>query len=323
MKKTLALLAALSMPFFMTSCDDDDDDDNPVIVTETSITDLAVATPELSTLVAALERLELDDDFDMVDGTEYTVLAPTNTAFQELLDSNEDWTTLDDIPTETLEMVLNYHVIGAELMSDDIQEGSGWATTSAMGPGDNGISLYINRTGEVVMFDEATVSTANVDADNGVVHIIDKVLMPKNLLNRAMSLDNFSTLVTAVQFPGLTTDFVAALDGDGPLTVFAPDNDAFTALLESNEAWNGLGDIGAELLNSVLLYHVASGNFQSSQLTDGMPIPTLLDGQGLEYSAGMSTLRTTSGADVMITGTDIQTTNGVIHVVEDVLVPGS
>lgn len=325
MKKTLALLAALTMPFFMTSCDEEDDD-NPIVVDETSITDLAVATPELSTLVSALQRLELDDDFDMVGSDEFTVLAPTNDAFQALLDSNPDWNSLDDIDDATLTMVLNYHVLAGEIESTDLAMGESWATTSAMGPNDTGVSLYVNRTSSTVMFDDATVTSANIQADNGVVHVIDRVLMPKNLAERAASLPaSFSSLVSAVSTDGLLFDFMTALTATGnPLTVFAPNNDAFQALLDSNEDWNSLGDIDVDLLNSVLQYHVVAGNNQSSDILSPSTLNTILDSQDLTFEivGGMPMLMTSSGQSVEIVATDIQTTNGVIHVVKSVLLPG-
>jgi len=313
MKKYYILFVALAMPLFFQSCDDDDD--TPVVVDEEkTIAELASESDDLTSLVKALERAGLVETFNS-EG-EYTVLAPTDAAFQALLDSNTDWTEIDDIPVETLDLVLKYHVIAAEVKSTDVTDG--WATTLAMGPNDNGLSLWTQATGSI-MFDDANVGTADIDASNGVIHTIDKVLMPMNLLERVVSNPNLSILETAVQAEGLQTDFLGALSGSDFLTVFAPVDDAFQSLLDDNPDFNDLSDIPN--LENVLLYHVVSGNFQSSQLSDGMNIPTLLDGQGYVFNANETSLATTSQQNVTISTTDIQTTNGVIHIVDSVLLP--
>lgn len=318
MKKLHYLTLLFSLGLFITACDDDDDSSPITSDDDKSIIQIAQDDPTLSSFVAAITRVDLGTKFNEVGIDEFTVLAPTNDAFEALLNSNPEWNTLDDIPEETLEAVLNYHVIPGEYESEDLT--NGWLTTWAKGPDDRGQSILVNVENGV-MFDEATVQTADIDAEEGVIHKINTVLLPKNLLERALALDEFSILVDAVQTEGLTVDFVGALKGDGNLTLFAPTNAAFLALLEDNAEWNSLEDIDVSLLNDVLSYHVTTGNFTSDKLSDGLALPTLLEGKALRFNAPTTSLSTLSGQDVSITYTNIQTSNGVIHVIEEVLLP--
>src|SRR6056297_2045369 len=131
-----------------------------------------------------------------------------------------------------------------------------------------------------------------------------------------------SSLVAALTRADLTTDFVGALNGDGPFTVFAPSNAAFQALLDTNPEWNELADIPVATLEAVLSYHVSTaGNVRSTDLMDDMAVPTL---------GGESLTVDLSGTDVVIEGgmsnatvivPDIQGSNGVVHVIDTVLLP--
>jgi uncharacterized surface protein with fasciclin (FAS1) repeats len=136
-------------------------------------------------------------------------------------------------------------------------------------------------------------------------------------------------LVTALTAATPATDFASVLSGVGPFTVFAPTNDAFQGLLDSNMAWNDLGDIGETLLTSVLNYHVVSGNIRSGDLTNpGNTTATTLLGQDLTITlpgSGNNIADITDGAGntgIGIIAVDVQAGNGVIHVLNQVLLPG-
>ncbi|MBS9463746.1 fasciclin domain-containing protein [Flagellimonas sp. 389] len=290
-----------------------------------TITDLASGNENLESLVAAL--LAADEDLDEVlkgDGP-FTVLAPSDEAFAEFLGEDE----LADIPVETLTNVLKNHVISGALLQVDLEAaGSGYANTLATREDDN-ISIYYNTTDGVVFNGVSTVETADVEALNGIVHIVDKVIDLPTVVTFATADPTFESLVAALTTDG-QPDFVSTLGGDGPFTVFAPTNDAFQALLDSNDMWDGLTDIDSGLLTSVLEHHViADVNIRSTDLTEnGVTVtPATLEGDTFSI-----TLPGTNGniADVTdgagntgigIDAVDVQAANGVIHVLDAVLIP--
>lgn len=315
-KTILFLSLFLSLTVF-TSCSDDD---NQEVEQEEQIdiVQTAINTPDLSTLVAALQRADLVSALQ-TDGP-FTVFAPTNTAFQALLDSNASWNSLEDIPVETLKSVLLFHVLGAKVTSGDLTDT--YVNTLATGPNNKNLSLQVAVTGGVMFNGDAMPVAVDVEATNGFVHLIDKVMLPTNIVTLALNNAGFSTLVAALTDSRHTTDFVTLLQADGPYTVFAPTNAAFQALLDSNSSWNSLADIPIATLDAVLRYHVfAGGNVQSSELADNQVI-TMFDGNDItvDLSNGAK-IATTSSQSVTISLTDVQGTNGVIHVVENVLLP--
>lgn len=314
--KILVLLLAFGT--FMVGCDSDDDDDNPTGPDSKSIVELASETDDLSILVQALELTDLDGT--LAGEGSFTVFAPTNAAFEALLASNDDWNSLSDIPTETLKNVLLFHVLGSKVESTDLTDT--YVNTLATGPNDEFLSLQVQVDGGVMFNDSAEPITTDIEANNGVIHTIDAVMMPKNIVALALSNDNFSILVSALTDGRHNTDFVATLNAAGPYTVFAPTNAAFEALLASNQEWNSLGDIPIETLAAVLSYHVvAAANVQSSELTDGQTI-NLFGGGTVEVDLDNGAeLITTSGQTVKVVIPDVQGTNGVIHAIDKVMLP--
>lgn len=306
------LIAALFSLTLFIACSDDDDNPTP----SNSIVDIASNSPSLSTLVSAVNTAGLTNTLSG-DGT-FTVFAPTNDAFQELLDSNQDWNSLEDIPAATLDLVLKYHVLGTEVQSSALSDT--YVNTLAMAQNE-ALSLQVATTGGVKFDGNAEPIQTDIVADNGIVHVINKVMIPNNIVQFAIDNPNFSTLVAALTDSRHTTNFVEVLNGNGPFTVFAPTNSAFQALLDSNNNWNSLADIPIETLAAVLTYHVVSGaNVQSDQLTNDMTITTLGGNLTTDLSNGAK-LDTTSGQNVDIILTDVQGTNGVIHAIDEVLLP--
>ncbi|WP_440069036.1 fasciclin domain-containing protein [Tenacibaculum discolor] len=312
---TSVLFLGLFLSFgLLTSCSDDD----PVIEKPKNIVDLAVADSNLSVLVAALQKADLVSALQ-ADGP-YTVFAPTDAAFQALLDSNDSWNSLDDIPVETLKSVLLFHVISGEVKAADLS--NTYVNTLSTGPNDEMLSLQIEVDGAVEFNGDSKPIATDVMASNGVIHTIDKVMLPANVVTLALNNSGFTSLVAALTDSRHTTDFVSLLKEDGPYTIFAPTNDAFQALLDSNDSWSSLADIPIATLEAVLKYHVfAGGNVQSDELSDDQEI-TMFDGNivTVDLSSGAK-LDTSSGQSVVISLTDVQGTNGVIHVVDSVLLP--
>ena len=252
--------------------------------------------------------------------TDYTVFAPNNAAFQALLDSDASWNSIADIPIATLDLVLRHHVVSGKVMAADLT--ATYVNTLAEGPNSEALSLQVDVSPDVVFNGSTSPVTTDVSASNGVVHIVNSVMLPPNVVNHALNNANFSTLVAALTDSRHTTDFVTVLSGTGPFTVFAPTNDAFQALLDSDSTWNSLADIPIATLDAVLQYHVVNGsNVQSDELTDGQNVTMLGGGTvTVDLSAGAK-LTTSSSQSVMISATDVQGTNGVVHVVDAVLLP--
>jgi transforming growth factor-beta-induced protein len=304
------LLFAINVPF-LTSCNDDDDD------MELNIVDTAMETDELSILVDALVQADLVSTLE--GNGPFTVFAPTNSAFQALLDSNPDWNELSDIDNATLANVLKFHLIAADVKSTDLTDS--YVTTLASGPNMEQISLQIDVTGGVKFNGSANPVNTDIETTNGTVHIIDEVMLPPTVVNLALNNPNFSILVEALTRSDLNTDYVSVLNGDGPFTVFAPTNTAFLNLLDSSDEWNTLADIPVETLAAVLNYHVVSGaNVQSDQLSDNQTVSTLGGDFTISLSDGVK-VETTSGQSASVVLADVQGSNGVVHVVDTVLLP--
>jgi uncharacterized surface protein with fasciclin (FAS1) repeats len=311
MKKLLNLLSVVIIVTFLSSCSDDND----TIIETNTIVDVAVNN-NLSSLVAAVTKADLADTLSGI-GT-FTVFAPTNAAFQALLDSNASWNSIDDIPLETLRSVLLFHVLSGTIKSTDLSDT--YVNTLSTGINDEPLSLQVEVTGGVEFNGDANPITVDVEASNGIVHVIDKVMLPPSVVTLALNNSGFTSLVAALTDSRHTTDFVTILSGDGPFTVFAPTNAAFQALLDSNSSWSSLADVPIATLQDVLLYHVVSGaNVQSDQLSNGN-VTTLGGVITIDLTNGAQ-IKTTSSQTVNIIVVDVQGTNGVIHGIDTVLLP--
>jgi uncharacterized surface protein with fasciclin (FAS1) repeats len=164
----------------------------------------------------------------------------------------------------------------------------------------------------------ATITLTDLDARNGVVHVIDKVLLPpdRNIVQTAQALADFSVLVEAV----VAADLATTLSGDGPFTVFAPTNAAFTALLTELGLTQAQLLADKPLLTSVLTYHVVSGLVLKADVPLNTPIATLATGKTLTVDNAL-TITDGQGRQAGIVGTDVFTANGVIHVIDKVILP--
>lgn len=281
-----------------------------------TIVDIAVSLPDFSTLVEAVVKAGLVDALSAAGP--YTVFAPTNDAFEAFLSAN-GFSDIDDVPVDLLTTVLTTHVLAGEFFAADIS--TGYFNTLAAGPGATQTDIFVQKTSGVSINGSINVIAADVDASNGVIHVIDAVIAPSDIVTLAASNPNFSILVEALTRPDLSIDFIGALSGAGPLTVVAPTNDAFINLLNSNPAWNSLDDIPAEVLESVLLYHVAGGNLTSSFLLRSPQVNTLLSGSNWTTSilGGLRIVAASNTAGVV--AADVQAQNGVIHAIDTVILP--
>lgn len=263
-------------------------------VGEKDIVDTAVAAGNFTKLAAALTKAGL---VTALKGEgPFTVFAPDDAAFDAFEEANPG--VLAGLSKEALTEILTYHVVaGAAVGSGALKDEQVFTTLS-------GSPILIDTTGGVKVV-EADVTTADVTASNGVIHVINQILIPPkdDIVATAVAAGTFKSLAKAVTDAGL----VPTLQGKGPFTVFAPTDAAFAKL-----AAVPTGDA----LKNVLLYHVVAGAVGSGDLVAG-PVPTQLTGKSVTVSL-------TGGVkidDATVTTANILTKNGVIHVVDTVLVP--
>lgn len=305
--------------FAFVGCSDDPEDTTPQPAATSSNTIVDIAGGEdFTTLAAALERAGLIETLQR-EGP-FTVFAPTNAAFDALL-AELEIEGLDQVSNAQLTEILLNHVVSGKVLSTDLT--AGYLNTLATGAQDTKISVLVDLTDGVKLNNRATVTTPNIDADNGVVHVINNVLTVPSIVDAALANANFSILVEALTDSRLASaDFVNTLNGDGPFTVFAPTNAAFQNLLDSNDDWNSLADIPAATLEAVLKYHVVVGdNVTSGEIVDGLT-PTTFEGSTFTINTTNGVVITDKGGnESTVQIADVQTSNGVIHAINRVLLP--
>jgi len=238
----------------------------------------------------------------------FTVLAPTNAAFAAVDTSS--------LSTGQLTAILTYHVISGVITSANLTDGQTITTIS-------GVTLKVKQEGCAITLlnndglAAAKVISANNYATNGVIHTIDAVLIPgaaptQDIVDLAIATSDLSSLVSALS----TANLVGALRGDGPFTVFAPNNDAFAAVDTSS--------LSTDQLTAILTYHVVSGSVSAQELSDGQVLTTLngatltvkIDTDGVYIYNNDSTVMAT------VVSADNYGSNGVVHIIDTVLIPG-
>ena len=299
MKRALAslILASLLMTTLPLNVSADDTEDIPTNAAATGVHDSLVAALAHADLVTTLQ------------GTgPFTVFAPTDEAFAAAgiiladFDTDEENATLSDI--------LLYHVYSGAVASSDVTDG----LTVSMVNGDDA-TFSVSSDG-AVMIGDANVTIADVQASNGVIHVIDKVLMPPvdlvDIPTVATGTGVHTALVAALSQAGL----VETLQGAGPFTVFAPTDAAFTAAgIDLSELTT---EAGLATLTDILLYHVYSGAVASSDVTDGLTV-SMVNGDDATFT--VATDGTVMIGEATVTTADVATSNGVIHVIDKVLMP--
>lgn len=318
MKTRFFIIALFSLSLFITSCSSDDDGGTNNPTPTPNIVGLAQATPDLSSLVDALTRADGNLTTVLSGNGPFTVLAPTNEAFSDFLTAN-GFASLEDVPTDVLSQVLLNHVIMADVSSSDLASmGSGYTSGSASGPDGSSISIYFDASNGVTFNNVATVETADVDASNGTVHIIDAVIGLPSIVDHALTNPAFSNLVAALG--AADGDLVNVLSGDGPFTVLAPDDNAFSTFLNGTP----LGDVDTAVLSQLLLNHVIIGSAVTSTSLVNAGAGYANTGASGPGGNAMSLYYNTSDG-VKFNGmstvaqADVVGTNGIIHAVDTVI----
>lgn len=281
------------------------------------IVDTAVAAGNFGTLVAAVEAAGLVET--LKGEGPFTVFAPTDEAFAALPAGTVEALLAD--PQGQLTQILLYHVVPGKVMSTDLSDGMMAETVQ-------GSPVTFTIADGVVKVNEAVVVAADIEASNGVIHVIDSVILPPaeeaaaeaapeaaapagNIAEVATAAGAFNTLLTAVQAAGLVDE----LTGEGPFTVFAPTDEAFAALPAGTLDTLLADPEGA--LRDILLYHVVAGKVMSTDLSDGMMAETL-QGAPIAVSIADGAVKVNG---VNVVSADIEASNGVIHVIDAVILP--
>lgn len=314
-RKLLSVFAiALIALFSFTSCEKDEDDPDPIV--KDDIVTIAKATPSLSILVEALTMFPNLVDALSSDGS-YTVFAPTNEAFAALL-SVTGQSSLSDIPEGVIERLLKYHVIsGAALKSTDLSNGQMAATL--LGADDK---VKVKIEGSSVYINNAKVTLANVEASNGIVHVVDAVLVPElemsivnTIVEPAYFNKGFSILTAAVVKAGLLNTLISP---EADLTLFAPNNAAFTAA-----GITSLDGLTAEDLTPILTYHVIASEVFANELpATGSAVTTLGGDFYLSINSNGAYINgLTKITAATLSGEALDYDNGVVHLIDRTLVP--
>ena len=267
------------------------------------IVDTAIAAGSFNTLAAALQAADL---VDALKGEgPFTVFAPTDEAFAKLPAGTVE-TLLKPENKAQLQAVLLYHVVPGKAVAKDVVGKPAWATL-------NGQQINIATKGESPMVDNAKIVSTDVMASNGVIHVIDTVILPetKNIPQVAEAAGSFTTLLAAVKAAGLAE----TLMGEGPFTVFAPTDEAFAAL--GSTVQDLLKPENREALTGILTYHVVPGRVFAAQAKTLSEAPTV-NGQTLPIKAKYGDLMV---GNAKVVAADIDASNGVIHVIDGVLIP--
>ena len=302
MKNFRKLLAPLSIVLLsvivVTSCKKDD----PVVETPKDIVGVALADPQFSTLTAALTKADLVKTLQTAGP--FTVFAPNNAAF-----TKAKITSLDGLTKEALSPILLYHVLGAKVLAGGIANGQTEVTTAG------GPKMYITKNANGVFINGGTkVTTTDLNASNGVIHVLDNVLLDipsKTITKYVVDGDNFSTLESLVIRAGLD-----GLLSSGAYTVFAPTNAAFDELFKTvNPA-----TLTTAQIKNILEYHVVAGRVFSPELSNGEV--TMANGGKvtIDLTSGVS-VKGKSSAASKVTLANVMATNGVIHAIDKVLLP--
>jgi uncharacterized surface protein with fasciclin (FAS1) repeats len=312
--KQPVMLLFFSMPVLFFSCKKDDA--KPATNT---ITDVVVSGATFTTLETAVIKANLQATLS---GTgPFTVFAPDDAAFTA---SGITPAALNSLSSAQVQSILLYHTIGAKITAADVPAGPNAKVITA-----GGDSVFVTKNASAVYINGIKVTTADVAADNGVIHAIGRVLIPAagNIVETAIAagLDSLVKAVTrATTAPGGDPTLAATL-GSAKLTVFAPTNAAFTQLLGALSL-NNINDIPVATLLAVLRYHVVGGRAFSSDLSNGN-LPMLANGNTTvnltNGTAGGPTLtgNGNGGNKSNITATNIVCRNGVVHLIDRVLLP--
>ena len=274
----------------------------------TDIVDTAVADGRFTTLAAALGAADLVDT--LKGEGHFTVFAPTDDAFAKLPEGTVETLLLPE-NLEQLKSILLYHVVSGKVLASDVV-----TLTSADTVLGDPVTIKVDM-GKVYLNDTVEVIITDIEASNGIIHVIDSVLLPPaklvDIVDTAVADGRFTTLAAALG----AADLIDTLKGEGPFTVFAPTDDAFAKLPEGTVETLLLPE-NLEQLKSILLYHVISGKVMAADVVTLTSADTVL-GEAITIKIEDGKVYLNDTIEVIIT--DVEASNGIIHVIDAVLLP--
>ena len=305
------------------------------LLTPPTVLDHTKANPNFSTLAEAIELAGLSETLSEtnpeLESYPFTVFAPTNAAFESFmmqLNGAFGWTSLGEIPTEILQEVLMYHVVTGSNTRAPMISGTEQVTMQG-----NSFMIDDNSVIQDGSYDMANFTLTDIQGVNGVVHGVNKVLIPEtvfqDILGATLDLKKrsedrgFTSFLAAIEKAGLTGQLETE-----EFTVFVPNNDAFNALFSLITNFDSLDDFDTpeeiEALKQLLTYHLYDGQLMSSQLTDGGSITTVYgDNITADLSGDNARLRSSfeEAVPAQFVNANIGATNGILHEINRVLIP--
>jgi transforming growth factor-beta-induced protein len=296
------LLFALTGVGWNVGCGDDDDEIDVDVEEDGTIVDVANSSEDFESFSAALADADLDSELSG-DGP-FTVFAPTDEAFERLPAG-----TLDNLSEEDMQRLLLYHVGPGRISSDDLDNGpiTTSADVTAFVEVDDDLADDLDIGDRDIHVNDVQVVDTDIEATNGIIHAIDQVLIPPDIIAALELAGDFDQTLAAVDRVDLTDE----LRGPGPFTVFAPTDEAIDDLPDDT-----IENLSDEQLTNVLLYHVVDERMLTSDLTAGQ-VETML-GEDVAIDPSDDEVRV-QGARIV--GSEILATNGVIHAIDQVLLP--
>ena len=259
----------------------------------------------LSTFVSALDYVDLTSALE--DYGPLTVFAPSNDAFAALF-NNLGVNGIEDISVETLDSILLFHILSGKLTSDYFA--TGYLYTLSAGPDWQPIGLQMKVTDITTLGGSVNITKSDITASNGVIHIINEVLIPPTVMDLCTQNTDFSLFAEAINKAGLSS----VLNRKDLITVFVPTNEAFE-LFFTDLGVSGLSDLSKEQLIPILQSHIVDGNLRYADLVSGNLLTHYT-----EISVEIGTKVVINGSSNII-GYDLQGKNGVVHVIDKVIVP--
>jgi transforming growth factor-beta-induced protein len=314
--KTLSKIMFLAVLLITSVSCSDDDLTLPVLQTPANTFEIIASSPDHT----VLEQLLVDTGLDQVlIGGTFTVFAPTDTAFGNISTAG--------LTTAQVTNILLNHVVTGNVLSTDLN--TGYVKTNATetySGDDNFIDMFVNTDSGVVLNGVATVSAADLQSTSGTVHVVDEVIMIPSVVELAAANPMFSSLAAALTQEGLIATLNTGADtSPAPFTVFAPSNTAFENFLneDPNDGFSTIQDVlDLASLSDVLTYHVLpNGGVRAAAITDGI-MPLTVQGETITINTTNGvTITDQNGRVTAIVATDVTGSNGVVHVLDNVLLP--
>lgn len=305
------LFFALLVGFSFVACESDDDDDMVIADRDKTISEYLETAENFSILKSALDQANLTEALNNTD-TEFTLFAPNNAAF---VAAGVD---LDDIDEDDLKAILLYHVIEGDKVKEEnlLLEDRYFTTESVYGVNGAKLSMMLEKeNGNLKINDNIAISDSENDFKNGIIYELGDVLALPSLNSVITNDGKLQYLETVL---GGSTNLSDVFDGNDDFTLFAPINDGFEDIEET------LQELSEEQIDKVLTYHVLADVVNEEGLEDDA-VFTTVNGETLKVDVDLNLIRleSTDGEKTRIRINNIQTTDGIIHIIDDVLVPNN